>query len=385
MKILIIRPTPNEVNLNTYNLQEVGLAKALIRKGHLCDVMYYCGKEKDHVETRKFDGNRSLNILWLHGIGCLHEGIYLSLKKYINNYDVIQVGGYTGLTSCWLNRKYADKTVNYQGSYFCKYNYGDIKRAAIFDRVLLPLQNKKNMIVVTKSVLATQYVKSKGIKDVTTVGVGLDPDNLLEDNENIYEHEFIKEMQRKKENNKYLLYIGVLEERRNILFLIETVKKVVDRVPEIKLILIGSGRQEYTSKCFRFIKQLGLEENIIYRDRLEQKHMKAVYEISDIFLLPTRYEIFGMVLLEAMFFGLPTITTYNGGSSTLMTKDNGVIIPELDSELWCEKIVDLICSQDQYWRLSTEAHKTIVNHYTWDVLADKFLEVYKKRWKGIAL
>ena len=44
MKILILRTTPNEVSLNTYNLQEIGLAKSLIRKGHICDVAYYTKK-----------------------------------------------------------------------------------------------------------------------------------------------------------------------------------------------------------------------------------------------------------------------------------------------------------------------------------------------------
>lgn len=123
--------------------------KALIRKGCMCDVMYYCGSEEDHIESVEFDGNKKLNILWLHGKGILREGIYPSLKKYAKEYDIIQVGGYVGLTSCWLNRKYPNKVVNYQGPYYCKDNKGDIKKAAVFDKVLLPLQHKKNMIVAT--------------------------------------------------------------------------------------------------------------------------------------------------------------------------------------------------------------------------------------------
>ena len=80
MRILIVRPSPNKMDLSTYNLQEVGLAKALIRKGHQCDVMYFGGKEKDHWEIIKFDDNRELRILWLYGIGIFREGIYPSLK-----------------------------------------------------------------------------------------------------------------------------------------------------------------------------------------------------------------------------------------------------------------------------------------------------------------
>lgn len=378
MKVLIVRPSPNKMNLNTYNLQEIGLAKALVRKGCTCDVMYYCGKEPDHVETVKFDGDKSVTILWLHGYGIMREGVYPSLKKYVNNYDVIQVGGYVGLTSCWLNRKYPEKVVNYQGPYFCKENHGDIKKAALFDKTLLPLQHKKNMIVATKSVLATNYLKKKGINNVTTIGVGLDLDNLNRDTENIDENEFVKEL-RKENKSKLLLYIGVLEERRNIPFLLEVFKKIKNQVPDCKLAIIGKGKPEYVAMCKEKIEELGIKDGVIYREKLEQKYMPAVYQACDAFLLPTRYEIFGMVLLEAMYYELPVFTTYNGGSSTLMTEDNGIVIENLDADEWSKKIVEILGDEVHCKKIGNDAHKTIEENYTWDALADKFLKVYEKR------
>lgn len=375
MKILIVRPSPNKMNLLTYNLQEIGLAKALIRRGHVCDVMYYCGNERDHKETITFDGDKSLIILWLHGIGFLREGIYPSLRKYADEYDIIQVGGYVGLTSCWLNRKYQDKVVNYQGPYYCKDNKGDNQKAVLFDRMLLPLQNKSNMIVATKSNLATEYVKKKGIKNVVTIGVGLDLDNLTRQTE---DNDFVKKL--KKENgNKKLLYIGVLEERRNILFLLETFKKVVEKDSNYKLVLIGKGKAEYMSLCKTRIEELGLRDKIIYRESLEQKYMPSVYQSCDAFLLPTRYEIFGMVLLEAMYYKLPVFTTYNGGSSTLMNKGNGIIINELDTHIWSKTILDILENDSLCNDIGEAAHRTVAEDYTWDALAEKFLNVYNMR------
>lgn len=54
---------------------------------------------------------------------------------------------------------------------------------------------------------------------------------------------------------------------------------------------------------------------------MEQKYLSGVYNLADFFLLPTEYEIFGMVLLEAMYYKTVVLTTDNGGSSTLI--DNG--------------------------------------------------------------
>ena len=378
MKILIVRPSPNKMSLNTYNLQEIGLAKALIRKGCSCDVMYYCGDEEDHIEKVEFDKDKILNILWLHGKGILREGIYPSLKQYVNNYDIIQIGGYVGLTSCWLNRKYPNKVVNYQGPYYCKDNKGDIKKAAVFDKVLLPLQHKKNMIVATKSVLATRYLQDKGIEDVTTIGVGLDLDNLVRGTDEIQTNEFT-DIVKNSAFSKKLLYIGVLEERRNIPFLLETFKKVSEQISDAGLILIGKGKPEYVSMCMKKIEELGIKDRVIYKESLEQKYMPAVYQASDAFLLPTRYEIFGMVLLEAMYYGLPVFTTYNGGSSTLMNESNGAVINSLDVNEWSERIVRVLADKNKCCKIGKNAHKTIAEGYTWDALADKFLEVYEKR------
>ncbi len=381
MKILILRTTPNKMILKNYNLQEFGLAKALIRKGHQCDVGYYCGKEKDHVQEITFDGTRILKVLWLHGFGALYEGIYPSLGKYIKNYDIIQVGGYVGLVSCWLNVFAKDKIVNYNGLYYCKDNTGDIKKAKIFDRTLLKLQNKKNMVVATKSVLATHYLKDKGIENVTTVGVGLDLDNLVGSTNGTQTNDFTDSIKNSTFSKK-LLYIGVLEERRNIIFLLEMFKKVGEKIPDAGLVLIGKGKPEYVSMCMKKIEELNIKDKVIYKESLEQKYMPAVYQACDAFLLPTRYEIFGMVLLEAMYYGLPVFTTYNGGSSTLMTEDNGIVIENLDADEWSKKIVEVLEDEMLCKRIGNVAHKTIEENYTWDALADKFLMVYKERLGG---
>lgn len=378
MKILILRVFPNKVNLQSYNLQEIGLAKALIRKGHQCDVAYFGGKEKDHEEIIPF-AEGSVRVLWLQGFGILMEGFYPSLRKYVGDYDIIQVSEYVGVTSCWLNMFHQNKVVNYHGPYYCKENRKDILKAAIWDRTLLPLSRKKKMLVMTKSTLATDYLLSKGIKDVTTVGVGLDLDNICRAEQEECRHEFVDFLRSNKGDNKYLLYIGALEERRNVLFLLDTFAKVLESNPECRLVLIGKGQEEYVTKCMQKMAQLGIRDKVFYRERLEQKYLKSVYEVSDIFLLPTRYEIFGMVLLEAMYFGLPVITTYNGGSSTLMNAGNGIVLDDFNVDMWAEEVKNLLSDSERCEQIGRNAHKTIAEEYTWDVLAEQFLNKYRCR------
>ena len=378
MKVLILRVTPNKMNMASYNLQEIGLAKALIRRGIECDVAYYCGKEEDHEQLVGFDGDKTLRILWLHGFGFLREGIYPSLKKYIGNYDIIQVGGYINFVSYWLYRHARDKVVNYQGPYYCADNKYDRLKALAFDHTLLTPWQKKHMIVGTKSLLATEYLKEKGIRDVTTIGVGLDIGNISGNDVDPMENEFVKSVAGQKKS-RYLLYVGVLEPRRNILFLLEVFRKIVESKPDYKLILIGRGEEQYVKSCFDYIDKNNLRDNIIYKDRLEQKYIRGIYNVSDAFLLPTRYEIFGMVLLEAMYFGLPVFTTYNGGSSVLFDGNNGVVIRDTSPDVWADKVISVVEDEELCKSMGEAASKTISTQFTWDALSEKFMQLYRRK------
>lgn len=379
MNILILRTMANVLKLSTYNLQEVGLAKALIRLGHRCDILYYTDGKEDRKETITFDGDKTITILWTHGHNILHEAVYPSLKKIVNDYDIIQVSDYVGFTSVWLNAKHQDKTVNYQGPYYCPYNKKDILRTFVMDRVLLPFSHRSSMIVGTKSKLATQYVQEKRIPDVTTLGVGIDLDNLTPPQEEGLPW-FVQEVKENKQSLKYLLYIGRLEERRNILFLLDVLHKVVEKDPDIRLVMIGKGDKEYTDACWKKVDQLGLRDKIIYSPQLEQKFVREIYRCCDLFLLPTRYEIFGMVLLEAMYFGMPVLTTFNGGSSTLIHEDeNGFILDQLDPDNWAGRICSLLEQPEHLVNVGRQASATVSGNYTWDALAPRFLDLYRRR------
>ena len=379
MKILILRTMANMLSLNTYNLQEVGLAKALTRLGHHCDILYYSDEKKDRRETIEFDGGKTVTILWTHGYNVFYEAFYPSLKRHIGDYDIIQVSEYVGINSLWLNAMHQDKTVNYQGPYYSPYNKKDNLRAFVLDRLFLPFSHRSRMIVGTKSILATQYLQKKRIPNVTTLGVGIDPDKL---NVSLEEElpPFVQEVKAKKQSLKYLLYIGRLEPRRNILFLLDVLHRAVQKDESIRLVLIGKGDKEYTAECWARMAALQLQDKVFYCPQLDQKFVREIYRCCDLFLLPTRYEIFGMVLLEAMYFGLPALTTFNGGSSTLIREgENGFILDRLDSDVWADKICSVLADPAEMAEISRRASDTVAQHYTWDTLAPRFLELYRKR------
>lgn len=144
----------------------------------------------------------------------------------------------------------------------------------------------------------------------------------------------------------------------------------------IKLVLVGNGNSKYIKKMVKYARNKSVLDSIIYEKSINHNVVQALYEKCDIFLLPTQYEIFGMVLLEAMYFGIPTITTLNGGSSVLIENGkNGYVCDLQDRKIWKSTIINILNNNNN--SLSLIAKSTIQNNYVWEKLVYQFTKEYK--------
>lgn len=380
MKILIIRTYPDEMNIKSYNCQELGLAKALINEGNECDIILYTAQKNNYEEDIIIDEQRKIHIYHLKARKFLKNVFFFKndLKNIIKNYDIVQVAEYDQIGNIQV-KKIAKQMVIYHGPYSSKYTKKYNIKCKISDFIYLFNKEYKETKFIAKSKLAEEFLRSKGFKNVTTIGVGLDEARFKVKTDN--DKKILELEKQKKENSfKYLLYIGKIEERRNVVFLIDLLKEISELRDDVKLILIGKGKKKYIDEVKKEIDKYKLRDKIIYREKMEQEELSKIYNMCDIFLLPTEYEIFGMVLLEAMYFGLPVITTNNGGSSTMIENEkNGFICDTNNISKWKKIITNLLNNNDIYEKISKEEKRTIMSNYTWDKLADKFLKVYNSK------
>lgn len=382
MKILIVRNSIDYIDVehNTYNIQEVGLAKALVRRGHCCDIVFFTeGIEKTVYIPVTYD--KKITVYYKTGKTFLSNAIYDSLDEQIKKYDILQTEEYSMYESWNLARKYPKKTVVYHGPYYAKFNKKYNLMCMVFDLTLGRLFAQKDIPFIAKSRLAAEFIKKRGIKNVTTIGVGIDLNALGVGNKC---EQIPNEIMRIFQNDKLrLLYVGRWDERRNIPFIFEVLHGLVHKGLNVELIMVGSPRcSEYYQSCIEYAEKLEIKDYIHHIKRLEQKYLSQIYEKCNLFLLPTHYEIFGMVLLEAMFFGVPVVTTENGGSDMLIQNEkNGFILP-LDVNMWIDKIFEILQKDQQ--TVIENARKKIQEEYLWDSIAPKFIHVYENIMRGIS-
>jgi len=190
--------------------------------------------------------------------------------------------------------------------------------------------------------------------------------------------------------NRCLLYVGSLIARKNYPFLLEVYKKVVERAPDVKLVTIGKGHAtpvqkllgqkdgDYPRKCEAGLPK-EVKAGIYHIDRMPNPQLKYIYPLAKAFLLPSILEIFGMVLLEAMYLGAPVVSSRNGGSLTLMADGTcGEIVDEFDTDKWADAVMRFLDDEAYAKRSVIAGQQKIREAYTWDRITDKFLNAMEK-------
>jgi len=127
------------------------------------------------------------------------------------------------------------------------------------------------------------------------------------------------------------IWAGRLEHVKGVDLLLEAVKLLVSRSNRdfsVRLAGKGSLREELELHA----KKLGITDRVVFLGRLSREEMQLEMQGADCFVLPSRFEAFGVALIEAMATGLPVIATRSGGPDTLINSENGLLVECEDVE-----------------------------------------------------
>lgn len=179
-----------------------------------------------------------------------------------------------------------------------------------------------------------------------------------------------------------ILSIGRLVDKKGIRYLIVAMREVIKIYPNTKLIIGGSGPEK--ERLERLSKNLGLNDNIIFAGYIKDIDLPMYYASSDIFVLPSietkggDTEGLGIVLLEAMASKTSLIGSDIGGiTDIIIDNDNGLLTKPGSSKDIADKIITLLQDKKLRHSLSEKGLKTVNESFSWDVIIEKFINLYK--------
>jgi glycosyltransferase involved in cell wall biosynthesis len=176
-----------------------------------------------------------------------------------------------------------------------------------------------------------------------------------------------------------ILFLSNLLLTKGPLDLIQACKILKEHGFRFRAIFAGSPSKQFNRNEFnRLVKNYRLEKYIEYIGPKYGREKKEVFQNSDIFVLPTYFdqECFPLVILEAMAFGLPVISTFEGAIPEII--DDGIIgflVPKKSPSAIAEKIIFFMQHEEKRMQMGQEARRKYEKYYTIDKFNTRFVEL----------
>ncbi|MCJ7533015.1 MAG: glycosyltransferase [Anaerolineales bacterium] len=179
---------------------------------------------------------------------------------------------------------------------------------------------------------------------------------------------FVFSGERKVNSVPEILFVGLLCESKGVLVLIETANLLRNRGCNFRLKLMGDFESDkFRKTVVEYIQRYRLEEYITFLGILLGNEKWKCYSESDILCLPSYFESFGLVLIEAMQYTLPIVASRCGGTSSVVYDGkNGYLVPAGDSQTLADKLELLITHPNQARQMGSWGRKFFLQNYTLD-------------------
>jgi glycosyltransferase involved in cell wall biosynthesis len=228
--------------------------------------------------------------------------------------------------------------------------------------------------VITITPFENNYFKHLPKKRVITIPNGIDERIFIKIKKVKY-FRLIKKFGINKKD-KIILFVGRVHPTKGIEFLIKAMKEV--KKNSLKAFIVGPIQDkdyfEYLSKKIRKYK---LSDKIFFTGFVTEEEKLMLYDISKIFFLPSIYEPFGIVILEAFARGKPVIAVGSDGPRFLINHgENGFLVKYGDVEN-AAKYIRLLLNDKKLYKKISQANIKKAKQFTWNKIVKKLIKVYE--------
>lgn len=180
-----------------------------------------------------------------------------------------------------------------------------------------------------------------------------------------------------RDDEKIILYIGRLVYEKGVQNLIGALPKILSYYNDAKLVIGGKGGM--IDELRQQVDNLGLNDKVYFTGYLNSKQVKKMYKCADIAVFPSTYEPFGIVALEAMLAGIPTVVSDIGGLDEIVQhKGNGMKAYAGNSNSIADSVLELLYNKELSEKVSKNAQADVKQCFNWNKIAQDTYFAYEK-------
>jgi glycosyltransferase involved in cell wall biosynthesis len=233
-----------------------------------------------------------------------------------------------------------------------------------FHRLLLPVTrsiwHNASKVVALSDTLKATALESVPDADIAVIANGIESEQFYSAN-----------TRSEDSNPVQLICVSRLIERKGIQHLLRALQVMQHPV---HLTVVGEGN--YQQQLIELADRYQVADKVTFHGYCPRERLVDLYSASDIFVLPTMAESFGLVFIEAMACGLPIIGTRVGGVPDIVLADNGILV-EPDDYLAVRGAIDSLAGDPQRRAAMGDACRhRVTEHYSWLSVAEKYEQCY---------
>lgn len=376
-------PVEGGVERHVYNL-----SKCLVERGHDVHVFTYIGdrKERKLDEEAYFDGikvSRYKAIVRIGEFARLWPGVIKELIR--GDFDVIHTHVYRHPHSdiaLFSSKVSGSKSIMTAHSPFpppkLRSNFTKLF-VPFYDGTLARLTLSRYDAIVCLTNYEARKLVSLGAlpSKVVIIPHGVDSIHF----EKVQCQEFLEKFGLM--HKRFILYLGRINRSKGLEYLLQAFSAVYAKHRDLTLVIAGpttdDKEEEYRDQLLQYVYKNGLNGKVLFTGALSEKEKMAAYQSCYAFVLPSVYEPYGMVLLEAAAHGKPLISTSTDGPASIIIDGlNGFLVRPEDPLQLAESINTLVEDERLASKMGIEA-RAIASKYTWQEVTDRIERVYRGR------
>lgn len=365
MKISIVTLSMMPGNkLKFYNAQDTGLGRALADAGNDVDIFHFVPEGSASDESVEQLSDR----LRFHKIPAKSVGVHSIYRR-----DFIPDGteGVVCFSDNQINfgrilgfcRKRNIRCLPYVG--VLGSNNDSRLKGMLMNMVADNVKYYRNMTVLAKTPKAAEELQARGAASVVVAPVCLDNALLNKDYADTDINSIRAELGAAHGmdfTGKVILYVGRFNQEKQPVEMVDVFGRIRKAIPSSKLVMIGSGPLEAEVKAR--ITGNGLQDCVTVVDRVANNLMWKYYRMADVVVNLNQHEIFGMSILEAMYYERRVAAIRSPGPEFIIQSPlQGTLCDSISG------VVDAVCDQHTVFD-GKAAHERILNNFLWNVTAD---------------
>jgi len=189
---------------------------------------------------------------------------------------------------------------------------------------------------------------------------------------------------------RVVLYVGHFGLRKGLIHLIRAMSTVSKEVPDSALVCVGGvpdwlGKGQYWKYLRQLIANGGLEGKVFLVDKVSNKTLPVFYSACSVFVLPSYYEAFAKVVLEAMACGKPVVVSREGGpSEAIQSKSSsaGLLVDYGSETQLAEALITLLKDDRMAREMGNNGRRRIAADFTWEKVAQRIDLMYQEVLNG---